>query len=43
MIWDQRYASADYVYGTEPNEFLAETIRGLDGGGPMSVIFEAEA
>lgn len=33
MIWDQRYATPDYVYGTEPNEFLAKTVRGLSAGG----------
>ena len=42
MIWDQRYASADYVYGTDPNEFLAETIRGLDGGGRALCLAEGE-
>lgn len=27
-MWDQRYASSDYFYGTEPNDFLrAEAVR----------------
>ena len=42
MIWDQRYASPDYVYGTQPNEFLAETIRGLNGGRRAFCLAEGE-
>jgi hypothetical protein len=42
MIWDQRYATEDYVYGTEPNEFLVETIRGLDCGGRALCLAEGE-
>ena len=42
MIWDQRYVSPDYVYGTEPNEFLAETIRGLNAGGRALCLAEGE-
>jgi SAM-dependent methyltransferase len=42
MIWDQRYATEDYVYGTEPNEFLAETIRGLDCAGRALCLAEGE-
>ena len=42
MIWDQRYASADYVYGTEPNEYLAETIRGINGRGRALCLAEGE-
>lgn len=30
--WDERYAVEDYVYGTEPNAFLAEAVRGLAPG-----------
>lgn len=33
MIWDQRYAGEEYVYGTHPNDFLATVIRSLDAGG----------
>lgn len=33
MIWDQRYAADDYVYGTQPNDFLASVIGSLDAGG----------
>lgn len=42
MIWDQRYASPDYVYGTEPNEFLAEAVRGFSGGGRALCLAEGE-
>lgn len=42
MIWDQRYATEDYVYGTEPNGFLAETIPGLDDGGRALCLAEGE-
>jgi SAM-dependent methyltransferase len=30
--WDERYAGEDYVYGTEPNAFLAGALRGLAPG-----------
>lgn len=41
-MWDQRYATEDYVYGTKPNEFLVETIRGLNGGGRALCLAEGE-
>ena len=28
-IWDQRFAAKDYVYGKEPNDFLASVINNL--------------
>ena len=28
-MWNERYASDEYVYGTEPNTFLAEHAEGL--------------
>jgi len=28
-IWDQRFAADDYVYGKEPNDFLASIINKL--------------
>lgn len=31
-MWDQRYAGEEYVYGTEPNDFLAEQVAGLPPG-----------
>lgn len=30
--WDERYDGADYVYGTEPNEFLVSQIGQLPPG-----------
>jgi SAM-dependent methyltransferase len=42
MIWDQRYSIEEYVYGTEPNEFLAETLRGLNNGGRALCLAEGE-
>lgn len=32
MNWDQRYSSEHYVYGTEPNGFLAEQVAELPKG-----------
>jgi 2-polyprenyl-3-methyl-5-hydroxy-6-metoxy-1,4-benzoquinol methylase len=37
--WDQRYASTEYVYGTEPNEFLKHTLSLLT---PGLILFPAE-
>jgi SAM-dependent methyltransferase len=31
-MWDQRYNTADYVYGTRPNEFLADVAGGIPRG-----------
>ncbi|ENO89322.1 SAM-dependent methyltransferase [Thauera linaloolentis] len=39
-MWDQRYASDEYVYGTEPNGFLAEHAALLDG--PVLNLAEGE-
>lgn len=32
-FWNSRYANADYIYGTEPNTFLAEHAHLLEGPG----------
>lgn len=37
--WDQRYAAQEYVYGTEPNNFLKEKLTLLK---PGRIIFPAE-
>lgn len=37
--WDERYANKEYIYGTEPNEFLKETLRMLT---PAKILFPAE-
>ena len=31
-MWDERYSSSTYVYGTEPNRFLAENTQRLQKG-----------
>jgi hypothetical protein len=42
LIWDQRYATDDYAYGTEPNEFLAQVVGGLDADGRALCLAEGE-
>lgn len=39
-VWDQRYAGQEYVFGTEPNDFLAEHARRLRG--PVLSLAEGE-
>jgi SAM-dependent methyltransferase len=39
--WDDRYAGADYIYGTEPNEFLCH-YAGLIPEGPVLCLAEGE-
>ena len=39
-LWDQRYSAEEYAYGTEPNEFLRETLDQLNLTGKM--LFPAE-
>lgn len=36
-MWDQRYDTADYVYGTEPNDFLADNIAELTPGRTLCI------
>ena len=31
-LWDVRFSSEDYLYGTEPNDFLAEQVAGIEPG-----------
>ena len=31
-MWDERYADEEYVYGTDPNEFLKEQVSKLPKG-----------
>ncbi len=38
-MWDQRYAGTEFVYGTEPNDFLVEKVTGLP---PQRVLCLAE-
>ncbi|MEZ4413270.1 MAG: class I SAM-dependent methyltransferase [Gemmatimonadales bacterium] len=36
-MWDERYASPDYVYGTEPNDFLASVAPRIPKGRVLSI------
>jgi SAM-dependent methyltransferase len=36
-MWDQRYNTSDYVYGTEPNDFLASAIEELPKGQALCI------
>lgn len=40
MSWDERYSDAAYVYGTQPNDFLAEHVGLLQG--PVLSLAEGE-
>lgn len=37
--WDERYSGVEYVYGTQPNEFLKQTLKDLF---PGKILFPAE-
>ncbi|NTV95252.1 MAG: class I SAM-dependent methyltransferase [Thiobacillus sp.] len=41
-MWDQRYAGADYAYGTEPNDFLVAEAECLPAGGRVLCLGEGE-
>ncbi|HEX2150262.1 MAG TPA: class I SAM-dependent methyltransferase [Actinomycetota bacterium] len=36
-MWDERYSSEGYAYGTEPNEFLKESFRRIPKGNVLSL------
>jgi SAM-dependent methyltransferase len=40
--WDDRCSAADYVYGTEPSDFLAERWALLPGGGEVLCLADGE-
>jgi SAM-dependent methyltransferase len=40
-LWNERYSQSDYVYGTEPNEFLASVAERLPKG-PVLTLAEGE-
>jgi SAM-dependent methyltransferase len=40
-MWEQRYGAGDYLYGTEPNDFLREQIDALPDG-PVLCLAEGE-
>ena len=35
--WEARYGADDYVYGTEPNDFLAQAVRDLSPGDTLCI------
>ncbi|MCH8503323.1 MAG: class I SAM-dependent methyltransferase [Ectothiorhodospiraceae bacterium] len=41
-MWDERYDSEDYVYGTEPNAFLAAKAGRIPAGGRVLTLAEGE-
>jgi 2-polyprenyl-3-methyl-5-hydroxy-6-metoxy-1,4-benzoquinol methylase len=41
-MWDERYGSDEFVYGTEPNTFLAEVAARLPKGGQVLCLGEGE-
>jgi SAM-dependent methyltransferase len=41
-FWDDRYSSAEYVYGTEPSDFLAERYAELPPGGDILCLADGE-
>jgi hypothetical protein len=40
--WDERYGTARYFYGTEPNDFLRERFTAIRGGGDVLCLAEGE-
>jgi SAM-dependent methyltransferase len=42
MIWDQRYATEEYVYGTAPNAFLVDAVAGLQPPARVLCLAEGE-
>lgn len=41
-MWDERYASDEYVYGTKPNDFLREHFHNIPAGGDVLCLAEGE-
>jgi SAM-dependent methyltransferase len=41
-FWDERYGTPDYVYGTEPSDFLAEHWSRLPSGGAILCLADGE-
>lgn len=41
-IFDERYGGADYYYGTEPNDFLRESVTFIPKGGTVLCLAEGE-
>jgi SAM-dependent methyltransferase len=41
-LWDDRYAATEYLYGTEPSDFLAERYVALPAGGDILCLADGE-
>ncbi len=41
-MWDERYSTQEYAYGTAPNEFLAQNVNSLPKGGKVLSLAEGE-
>ena len=41
-MWDERYAGAEYFYGTEPNDFLRARAAAIPAGGRVLCLGEGE-
>jgi hypothetical protein len=42
QFWDQRYRALEFVYGTEPNDFLVEHVGHLPVGGRVLCLADGE-
>jgi len=41
-MWNERYNKAEYIFGTEPNDFLKENFQKIPAGGRMLCLAEGE-
>ena len=41
-MWNERYNEAEYVFGTEPNDFLREVFENIPAGGRVLCLAEGE-
>ena len=41
-MWNERYDEAEYIFGTEPNDFLRETFENIQAGGSVLCLAEGE-
>lgn len=41
-MWNERYSEAEYIFGTEPNDFLKETFSTILAGGQVLCLAEGE-
>ncbi|OIN86891.1 MAG: hypothetical protein AUJ12_04590 [Alphaproteobacteria bacterium CG1_02_46_17] len=42
LLWDERYAKDDYIYGTNPNEFLGDSVSHIPPSGRVLCLGEGE-